>query len=130
MNKKTPILKFSLCPIEPHKGEEWEKIQKRKVGQEFTTFQGYTWKKHLYYAHNREHTSDVLSNEKKVGEAVLKDITIPFRCIYGISDDDMRRDTFSDIENPTEFFRKLLESFYGFTDVMLIKLTFEWKVVE
>ena len=128
MTAKTPVIKFSLCPIEPHKGEEWEKIQKRKVRQEFTTFRGYTWRKHYYYLDKVGHTFDVLSDGKMVGKAVLKEVFIPCN-MYFISDEDLRKDTFSDLQDPSKFFQRLLVKFYGFPSIYLIGLVFEWTEV-
>ena len=127
---KQPVLKFSLCPIEPHKGEEWEKIQKRKVGEEFTTFRGYTWKKHLYYEQKKGSVFNVLSNGKTVGEAELREVCVLRYGLYKVPKDDLRKDTFSDILDVPLFFSRLLIRFYGSPDIVLIKLIFEWTAIE
>ena len=119
------VLKFSKCPIDPHRGESWEKLQDRKVGYLFTTFRAYEWRKHRYYKGLIGQELEVQEQGHSLGRARL--LSVKPRLPLELTPEEIGADTFAGIH--LQFFYDLLVRFYGMPDVVLLKLSLKWTEV-
>jgi len=122
-------IKFSKCPVEPHKGQSWDKLVLPTVGDTFTTFRGYEVRKHAYYgrcAKDKE-VFEVVEEGKKLGIAELMDVEGMLSNM--ITDEEIRDDTFQTAD--TAFFNRLISFFYKLDEsIAVLKLTLKWVGVE
>lgn len=129
----TRILKFSKCPIEPFKGRSWDKIVARKVDQEFTTFRGYTIKKHHYYYNSIGEGTIFKVLEEGFGIGTARLLKVDTRTVKQLTIEEVTFDTFSlqifkehGINEPKSFLRRVTKYLYGLENVALLKLYFNW----
>ena len=121
-------LRFTPCPISYYQGRMWDKLVYREKGDVFTTYRGYSWKKYNYYKMNEYNLFDVYNNKMYLGKARLVDSRVICPHEY-MSPEDIRLDTFSNLDDPVKFWNELMEFFYGDKDVVLIRLVFVWEEV-
>ena len=116
-------IKFDKCPIGEHRGESWEKIADREVGDVFTTFRVFELNKYDNFLKHKGESYNVLDDGEFVGRATLMEIDL----VDGVSLVEIMNDMFPDTSSAD--FDEAIAYYYGHDDIPLVKFTFEWTEV-